>query len=259
MGKKVISTSDGKKLVDTKTMQLAGSLPKKAREPKANPVATPKKVVGEVKLNHDRVPGVDSAYQKFQTTNAVAEETRYGIPVKDLENAKIKTEVVAGLVQSLYDDPFAQGYSQFHWRNIISRAYDRFFNVYGLPTEKNQGIQTIQEYVMDMYDKDENNKPVDKQEAEIMNEVLFALEGFGVKREEINPHFSPSKIEEVLSMLEEAKSNYSSSSHYPGSSDYDPSPCEGLASDAFEMLGFSSAEAYKRGSKIFENLTWEPF
>lgn len=255
MSKKVIFTSDGKKLVDTKTMQLAGSLPKKSREPKSNPVSTPKNAVGETELDLGRIASVDAAYQKFQTTNVVIEETRYGIPTKDLENAKIKDEVISLLTDSLYEDIFAQGYPKFHWRNIITRAYDRFFNIYGLPTEKNQGIQTIQEYVMEMYNQDENSESVKKQEAEIMNEILLSLEYFGIKREEINPHFSPEKITEVLLMIEEAKDNYYSSPYPTGSNNYDPALCEGLASDAFEMLGFSSSEAYKRGCKIFENLT----
>lgn len=151
-------------------------------------------------------------------------------------------------------------------RNLaIDSAYSKFQNAevqksltrHGLPTEKNQGISTIQNYVMDMYDKEENNQALQKTEAEILEMMLFELEGLNIKREEIDPTLSSLEIEEILTMIEEAKEHYRSFP-YPGSSDYDPSMGEGLLSDAFEKLGFPYEEAYKRSSTIFENLSWNP-
>jgi len=80
---------------------------------------------------------------------------------------------------------------------------------------------------------------------------------YGINPAELDPAVDVERLDEALSMLEEAVSNYQYGHYRPGSRDHDPSETQGLACDAYEMLGYDARTAYNKVSDLFMDTPWE--
>jgi len=88
-------------------------------------------------------------------------------------------------------------------------------------------------------------------------EKIDDMETFGINPEELPENITSEQVDDALDMIREARGNYQFNRNRPGSRDYDPSDTEGLAQDAFESLGYESAEAYRKASACFKDVEWE--